>query len=37
MSEINQRKLRLYEFLLNMGRIEVNDIPEPYKTEISSE
>ncbi len=31
---MEERKLRLYKFLLNMNRITIEDIPEPYKTEI---
>ncbi len=31
---MNERKLRLYKFLLNMGRITIDEIPEPYKTEL---
>jgi hypothetical protein len=27
-------KARLYKFLLDMGRITVDDVPEPYKSEI---
>ena len=27
-------KARLYKFLLDMGRITVEDVPEPYKSEI---
>ena len=34
---INQAKLRLYKFLLDMGRIEINVVPEPYKNEIKTE
>ncbi len=25
---------RLYRFLVDMGRITLDDVPEPYKTEI---
>jgi len=32
---MNEIKLRLYKFLLVMGRITVDDIPEPYKSAIS--
>jgi len=31
---MNERKLRLYQFLLEMGRITLDDIPEPYKTTL---
>ena len=27
-------KTRLYKFLLDMGRITIEDVPEPYKSEI---
>lgn len=33
---MNEIKLRLYKFLLAMGRITVDDIPEPYKSAISA-
>ena len=29
------RTARLYKFLLDMGRVELKDVPEPYKTELS--
>ena len=32
---MNERKLRLYKFLLDMGRITIDEIPEPYKTELT--
>ncbi len=28
-------KARLYKFLLDMGRVELKDVPEPYKSELS--
>ena len=28
-------KARLYKFLLEMGRITIEDVPEPYKSELS--
>ena len=28
-------KARLYKFLLDMGRITIDDVPEPYKSELS--
>jgi hypothetical protein len=28
-------KARLYEFLIDMGRITIDDVPEPYKNELS--
>lgn len=31
---INQAKLRGYIFLLDMGRITIDDVPEPYKSAI---
>ncbi len=34
---MNERKLRLYKFLLEMQRIQLIDVPEPYKTAIESE
>jgi len=27
-------KARLYKFLIDMGRITIEDVPEPYKSEI---
>lgn len=27
-------KARLYKFLIEMGRITVEDVPEPYKSEL---
>jgi len=27
-------KARLYKFLIEMGRITIEDIPEPYKSEL---
>ena len=35
---MDERKLRLYRFLLEMlemGRIDIVDIPEPYRSELS--
>jgi hypothetical protein len=29
-------KARLYKFLLDMGRITIEDVPEPYKSELSA-
>lgn len=26
---------RLYKFLIDMGRIDLTDVPEPYKSELS--
>ena len=37
MSEINERRLRLYKFLLSIGRVTIESIPEPYKTSIENE
>lgn len=31
---MDERKLRLYSFLLKMERITVDEVPEPYKTEV---
>lgn len=31
METIDERKLRLYKFLLGMKRITVDEIPKPYK------
>lgn len=33
---INQAKLRGYIFLLEMGRITIDGVPEPYKSEIEN-
>lgn|GEM_PF-2953446 len=32
---MDERKLRLYKFLLDMGRTTLDDIPEPYRTALS--
>lgn len=32
---IDERVLRLWKFLLNMDRVTLDEIPEPYKTELS--
>ena len=29
-------KARLYKFLLDMGRITIENVPEPYKSELSA-
>ena len=29
-------RARLYKFLLDMGRITIEDVPEPYKSELST-
>jgi len=34
---MDERKLRIYGFLLKLGRITIEDIPEPYKTELSTQ
>ena len=34
---MDERKLRLYKFLLDMGRVTLEDIPEPYRTEINEQ
>ena len=31
---MDERKLRLYRFLLKMGRIKIYEVPEPYKSEL---
>lgn len=31
---MDERVLRLYKFLLKMERITIEDVPEPYKTEL---
>lgn len=31
---MDERKLRGYQFLIEMKRITVNDVPEPYKQAI---
>lgn len=31
---MDERILRLYKFLLKMERITIDDVPEPYKTEL---
>ena len=30
-------KARLYKFLIEIGRITIEDVPEPYKSELSSD
>jgi len=34
---MDERKLRLYRFLLDMGRVTLVDIPEPYYSELNPE
>ena len=34
---MDDRKLRLYRFLLKMGRMALEDIPEEYRDELSEE
>ena len=34
---MDKRKLRLYKFLLKMGRITIDDVPEPYKDEAEGD
>lgn len=34
---MSQAKLRLYKFLLRLGRILIDAVPEPYKSEIEKE
>lgn len=34
---MDDRKLRLYKFLLSMNRITLEQIPEPYNSAISQE
>ncbi len=29
-------KARLYKFLIEMGRITIEDVPEPYKSELAN-
>lgn len=36
MTTLDPRKLNGYIFLLNMGRITIEDVPEPYKSEIEN-
>lgn len=32
---MDERKLRIYAFLLKLGRIMLEEIPDPYKTELA--
>lgn len=34
---MDERKLRLYKMLLDNGRMILEDIPEPYRTELQGE
>lgn len=34
---MDERKLRLYMFLVEMNRISIEQVPEPYKTEMLKE
>ncbi len=36
MGELDERKLRLYQFLYEMKRVELGDIPEPYRSKIKN-
>lgn len=33
---VNQAKLKGYLFLIKMSRITIDDVPEPYKSEIEN-
>jgi hypothetical protein len=33
---MDERYLRLYRFLLEMGRITIGDVPEPYRAELEA-
>ena len=33
---MDERKLRLYKFLLDYGRITIEGVPEPYKTALTN-
>lgn len=33
---IDERMLRIYKFLIQMGRLTVEQVPEPYRTAILS-
>ena len=37
MSEVNQAKLRGYKRLVEAGRRDIEEVPEPYKSEIEKE
>lgn len=34
---MDERVLRIYGFLLKLGRITLDEIPEPYKTALSTQ
>ena len=34
---MDERKLRIYRFLYEMGRLALEDIPEPYRSAIESQ
>lgn len=31
---MDMRKLKLYKYLIRVGKIKIEQVPEPYKTEI---
>lgn len=33
---MSEAKLRLYKFLVDMGRVAVEDVPEPYRSELTT-
>ena len=32
---MDERKLRIYAFLVPLGRVPIEDIPEPYRSELA--
>jgi len=37
MGEIDERKLRLYRYMLRVGKITIDEVPEPYKTALQGD
>lgn len=34
---MDERKLRIYTFLVRLGRLDIEDVPESYRAEIASQ
>ena len=34
---MDEKRLRIYAFLLRLGRLTLEEIPEPYRTELASQ
>ena len=34
---MDERKLRLYRYMLRVGKLTIDEVPEPYKTELQGD